>query len=206
MTLKKLLKLLAVLTLKTLTIMTTKFTHTFNAQSYIESVAYSRANKAFKRSGQQRADYVYKTYTKSGLKLWAYLIRRLPWYEAEKWFRLWYGKEEVFGTPKDASNEASKPCTKPGPECWAKYTIDEYKSILKKVDDSVNGNKSESKRETQLKTAVNNAKIFLSVKPDLYDKNRHGKWISESEFNSMLEKMKEIVARYAAVSTTLNAA
>lgn len=182
--------------------MTPDFHHRFDAQSYIESIAYSRANKAFKRSGQTRADYVYKTYTKSGLKLWADLTAKMPWYEAEKWLRLWFGNEDTFDRPIQGVKKVSDSGLKPGPECWAKYTLSEYKSILKKVDDSLNGNKSESKREMQLKTAVNNAMVFISVKPDIYDVKRHGKWISESEFNSMLETLKEIVAQYAAVSST----
>lgn len=178
--------------------MTTNYTQ----EEFINSIAISKANEVLKSRSQSDADYVYDFYMKVGWRLWYDLRCTLPWKDAMVWLRKYFEETEV----KPRLNVAHKSVMVPGPECWAKYTIDEYKSILKKVDDSVNGNKSESKRETQLKTAVNNARIFLSVKPDIYDKDRHGKWISESEFNSMLEKMKEIVARYAAVSTTQIAA
>lgn len=194
------------MTLQTSTIMKTKFTHTFNAQSYIESVAYSKANKAYQRSGQKRADSVYKTYMGSGLKLWAYLTSKMPWYEAEKWLRLKFGNEDTFDRPIQAEKRVPNSGLKPGAECWAKSVIDDYKSIVKKIADFEHGTKSESNRQRILKNALNEAQIFLSVKPDIYDVGKHGKWISESEFNSMLEKMKETVAQYAAVPTTQIAA
>lgn len=189
------------MTLDSSRIMTNVSSHRFDARNYIESVAYSKAERSYRRSGQSRADFVFETYMKAGLKMWADLTKQTTWKEAEKWLRLWFGKENVFMAQTSHEN-AKATGLKPGPKCWAKYTVDEYKSILKKVDDSLNGSKSESNRKTQLKTAVNSAVTFLDVKPWIYEKERHGKWISESEFGSMLKTMKEIVAEYAAVSTT----
>lgn len=180
--------------------------HYFDAEKYIESVAYSRANRAYKRAGQSRADYVYETQKNIGMRLWFDLRHDLPWYEAEIWLRKQFGNEYEETAEKSVVKSGSDNGLKPGAECWAKYTIDEYKSILKKVADSVSGNKSENNAKRQLKTAVNNAELFVRVKPDFYDVKRHGEWISESEFNSMLETCKEIVAKYAAVSTLESAA
>lgn len=178
--------------------MTNVSSHRFDARNYIESVAYSKAERAYRRSGQSRADFVFETYMKAGLKMWADLTKQTTWKEAEKWLRLWFGKENVF-TAQTSHESAKANGLKLGPQCWAKYTVDEYKSILKKVDDSLNGNKSESKREMQLKTAVNNAATFLAVKPWIYEEKRHGEWISESEFKNMLETMKGIVGKYSTI-------
>lgn len=176
--------------------------HRFDAQSYIERMAYSKAEKTYINRGQIEADKVYGKYIKIGQRLWSDLCRSLPWYEAEKWLRLQLGNEDTFDRPIQEVKKVSDSELKPGPGCWAKSVIDDYKSIVKKVADFEHGTKSESNRQRILKNALNEAQIFLSVKPDIYDENRHGKWISESEFNSMLRTLKEIVAQYAAVSTS----
>lgn len=171
-------------------------------ESYINSVAISKANEVLKTRPQSDADYVYDFYMQFGWRLWNDLRRTLPWKDAMEWLRKYF--EETPAKPR--LNVAHKSVIVPGAECWAKYTVDEYNSILKKVDDSLSGNKSESKRKMQLKTAVNNAWIFVKVKPDIYDVNRHGEWISESKFSSMLKTMKEIISKYEVVPTTQIAA
>lgn len=169
----------------------------FNAQAYVESIAYSKAEQAFRRSGQERADYVYKTYMENGLSLWADLRQSLSWFEAELWLRKLYGNESDAAPCKSGAKSLTDSELVPGPECWAKYTLSDYKKILVRVRDSETGRKNEKKRARQLKNAVECARIFLSVKPGIYDAERHGEWISESEFKNMLETLKEIVARYA---------
>lgn len=180
--------------------------HYFDAQRYIEKIAYNKANKTFSRHGQNRADSVYNQTVKRGQRLWAHLTSSLPWYEAEKWLRFYLGNEDCFNRPVQDAKNISETELKPGPECWAKNAIDEFETILKKVDDSLNGSKSEDRRKRQLETAVNNAVNFLAVKPGIYDAKRHGEWISEKKFNSMLGTLKEIVSKYDMVPTTQRAA
>lgn len=186
--------------------MSANFKYTFNADSYVESVAYFKANKAFRSGGQSRADYIYNMMMNNGMTLWHDLTARMSWYEAEKWLRLEFGFEDTFDRPKPSANRVAKQDFKPGAECWADYTINEYKDILKKLSDSLHGNKSGSNAERQLKNAVNNAWLFVQVKPGIYNVERHGKWISESEFSSMLESCKEIISKYEVVSTIQTAA
>ena len=49
----------------------------FDVESYIENEAYNKANKAYKRYGQKRADFVYQTVTNYGWRLWNDLTRNL---------------------------------------------------------------------------------------------------------------------------------
>lgn len=41
----------------------------FNVESYIENVAYNKANKAYRRYGQKRADSVYQTVMNYGWEI-----------------------------------------------------------------------------------------------------------------------------------------
>lgn len=186
--------------------MTTNSRHYFDAEKYIESVAYSRANRAYKRAGQSRADYVYETQKNIGMRLWFDLRHDLPWYEAEIWLRKQFGNERGETAEKSAAKPIVKSELRPGPEMYAKSVIDDYKNIVKKVADYEHGNKSENNRKRILKNALNEAQLFLSVEPDFYRAERHGKWLSQSEFNSMLQSCKEIIAKYAVVSTLETAA
>lgn len=186
-----------------------------SAKNFIETMALRRADSVFRTRGQQDADYVYDFYLKNGWKLWNYLTRNLPpyshatkgmWNDAEKWLRKYFINECDKTVTDTSPVPRMKSVVIPGPECWANYTICEYNSILEKIDDSLHGNKSESNAERQLKNAVNNAWLFVQVKPGIYNVERHGEYLSETEFNSMLNRCKAIVAKYAAVSTLQTAA
>lgn len=185
--------------------MKTKFTHTFNAEKYIESVAYSKADSAYKRSGQKRADFVYDFYMRKGLNLWSDLCAEMPWFEAEKWLRLWFGNEDTFDRPNPTTNDVAKDRAFVGPKAYANSLKDSINSIKNHIE-KASRKASESNRNSELKKALNEAELFLSVSPDFYRVERHGKWLSETEYNSMLEYCKEIVAEFAAVSTLETAA
>lgn len=178
----------------------------FDVERYVESVARFRAGKALRRHGQSRADYVYQKYIEIGLNLWQDLRQTLPEVDAAIWFPKLFGNQPKFSPAKTSENLISETGLKPGAECYAKSVIDEYKSILKKVADFEHGTKSESNRKRVLKNAVNEAMNFVKVEPSIYRAERHGSWLSKSTFDSMLRKCKEIIAKYAAVSTMVCAA
>lgn len=178
----------------------------FDVKSYIENVAYNKANKVYKRHGQKRADYVYQTCMDYGWRLWDDLTRSLYDYQAEFWFRKQFGNEDLNDPSETSCIPAPKASAKTGPECWAKNALHEYSEIIEKVNDSLHGNKGENNAKRQLQNAVSKALDFIDIKPDFYDVERHGKWISKSEFNSMLRNLEEMVAKYAAVSTPVYAA
>lgn len=158
--------------------------------------------KAYKHLGYVLAEDSTKEFVRNLEKEWTALISKTSHENAVRSM----AKRHGYKVPENRTENGNKKDPEFGPECWAKYTVDEYENILKKVSDSLHGNKSESNAKRQLKTAVDKAWLFVRVKPGIYDVEKHGEWISESEFNSMLNKCKEIVAKYAAVSTTQKAA
>lgn len=161
----------------------------FNASGYIENVARNKAREA----SQNRADYVYKKYMEIGSKLWDDLSRKLPWYEAEIWLRKQFGNED-FNKPSKASCNKAKNSLKPGAELYAYSVKDGFKNILQKYEDFTHGNKSEKNKEIIRKNVAGMCRIFLAVKPMIYDEKRHGKYLPKSEFNSMLGKCSEIIS------------
>lgn len=168
----------------------------FNVRSYIENVAYNKANKAYKRSGQKRADYVYQTYMENGWRLWGDLTRSLPWYEAEIWMRKQFGNEAMNEPTETSCKPAPKACLKPGPQMWINSVKDDYKVILKKLNDFMHGLKSEKNKGIIVKSMVDMCHTFVAVEPDFYDEKRHGKYLPKSEFNSMVNKCNEIISQF----------
>lgn len=179
--------------------------HTFNAKNYIENVAYKRADSAYRRSGQKRADFVYDFNMRKGLNLWADLCAEMPWYEAEKWLRLWFGNEDTFDRPDPSSNQVAKDREFVGPKAYTNSLKDKINSIKNHIE-KASRKETESNRNSELKKALNEADLFMSVSPTFYRVERHGRWLSETEFNSMMQYCKEIVARYTAVSAISYAA
>lgn len=179
--------------------------HTFNARNYIENVAYKRADSAYRRSGQKRADFVYDFYMRKGLNLWADLCAEMPWYEAEKWLRLWFGNEDTFDRPDPSPSQVAKDRDFVGPKAYTNSLKDKINSIKNHIE-KASRKETENNRKSELKKALNEADLFMSVSPTFYRVKRHGEWLSESEFNSMMQYCKEIVARYAAVSAISYAA
>jgi hypothetical protein len=168
----------------------------FDVASYIENVAYNKANKAYKRYGQKRADSVYQTVTNYGWRLWNDLTRSLNGFQAEYWFRKQFGNE-VLNEPSETScNQTRKACLKPGPEMWANSVKDDFKTILKKLNDFTKGTKSEKNKGFIVKSLVDMCNIFVAVEPDFYNEERHGKYLPKSEFNSMLQKCGEIISQF----------
>ena len=168
----------------------------FNVASYIEKVAYNKANKAYKRYGQKRADSVYQTVTNYGWRLWDDLTRNLNDFDAEIWFRKQFGNEVLNDTKETSCNQARKACLKPGPQMWANSVKDDFRIILKKLNDFTHGKKSEKNKGFIVKSLVDMCNIFIAVEPDFYDENRHGKYLPKSEFNSMLQKCGEIISMF----------
>lgn len=168
----------------------------FNVKRYIENVAYNKANKAYKKHGQKRADYVYQTYMRIGWRLWDDLTRSLPWYEAEFWFRKQFGNEDLNKSSETSCNKTPKPCLKLGPQMWVNSVKDDYKVILKKLNDFMHGLKSEKNKGIIVKSMVDMCYTFVAVKPGFYDEKRHGKYLPKSEFNSMLQKCNEIISQF----------
>ena len=168
----------------------------FNVASYIENVAYNKANKAYKRHGQKRADSVYKTVTNYGWRLWDDLTRNLNDFQAECWFRKQFGNEVLNDTTETSCNQAHKACLKPGPQMWANSVKDDFKTILKKLNDFTKGTKSEKNKSFIVKSMVDMCNIFVAVEPDFYDEERHGKYLPKAEFNSMLKKCGEIISQF----------
>ena len=168
----------------------------FNVESYIENVAYNRANRAYKRHGQKRADYVYQTYMNIGWRLWDDLTHDLPWYEAEIWFRKQFGNENLIEPSETSCDHAPKPCLKPGPQMWCNSVKDDYKVILKKLHDFLHGTKIEKNKGIIVKSMVDMCYLFTHVTPGFYNEERHGKFLPKSEFNSMLKKCNEIISQF----------
>lgn len=168
----------------------------FDVKRYIESVAYKKANKAYKRSGQKRADFVYNTYMRIGWRLWDDLTHDLPWYEAEIWMRKQFGNETMNEPTETSCNQAPKACLKPGPQMWVNSVKDDYKVILKKLNDFLHGLKSEKNKGIIVKSMVDMCHTFVAVEPGFYNEERHGKFLPKSEFNSMLQKCNEIISQF----------
>jgi hypothetical protein len=168
----------------------------FDVKRYIENIAYNKANVAYKRSGQKRADYVYNTCINHGWRLWDDLTRDLPWYEAEIWFRKQFGNE-VLNEPSEMSCiSVAKPCLKPGPQMWVNSVREDYKVILKKLNDFLHGTKIEKNKGIIVKSMVDMCHTFVAVEPTFYREERHGKYLPKSEFNSMLQKCNEIISQF----------
>lgn len=165
----------------------------FNVKSYIENVAY---NKAYKRHGQKRADFVYNTYMEIGWRLWDDLTHDLPWYEAEIWMRKQFGNEIMNEPTETSCKPAPKACLKPGPQMWVNSVKEDYKVILKKLNDFLHGLKSEKNKGIIVKSMVDMCHTFVAVEPGFYDEERHGKYLPKSEFNSMLQKCNEIISQF----------
>lgn len=168
----------------------------FNVKSYIESVAYNKANEAYKRHGQKRADFVYNTYMRVGWKLWDDLTHDLPWYEAEIWMRKQFGNEDLNNPSETNCVPVAKPCLKPGPQMWVNSVKDDYKVILKKLNDFLHGLKSEKNKGIIVKSMVDMCHTFVAVEPGFYDEERHGKFLSKSEFDYMINQCKNIISQF----------
>ena len=168
----------------------------FDVASYIENVAYNKANKTYKRYGQKRADSVYQTVTNYGWRLWDGLTLSLNDFEAEIWFRKQFGNE-VLNEPLEAGcNQAHEACLKPGPQMWVNSVRDDFRIILKKLHDFTKGKKSEKNKGFIVKSMVDMCNIFIAVEPDFYEEERHGKYLPKAEFNSMLQKCGEIISQF----------
>ena len=168
----------------------------FDVASYIENVAYNKANKAYKRHGQKRADSVYQTVTNYGWRLWNDLTRNLNDFDAEIWFRKQFGNEVLNDTKETNFNQTHKACLKFGPEMWANSVKDDFRIILKKLNDFTHGKKSEKNKSFIVKSMVDMCNIFVAVEPGFYDEKRHGKYMPKAEFDSMLQKCGEIVSQF----------
>lgn len=168
----------------------------FNVESYIENVAYNKANKAYKRHGQTRADFVYQTVTNYGWRLWDDLTHNLNGFDAEIWFRKQFGNEVLNEPTETSCNQVHKACLKPGPQMWANSVKDDFRIILKKLHDFTHGKKSEKNKGFIVKSMVDMCNIFVAVEPGFYDEERHGKYLPKSEFNSMLQKCGEIISQF----------
>jgi len=168
----------------------------FDVASYIENVAYNKANKAYKRHGQKRADSVYQTVTDYGWRLWNDLTLNLNDFDAEIWFRKQFGNEVLNDTTETSCNKARKACLKFGPEMWANSVKDDFKTILKKLNDFTHGKKSEKNKGFIVKSMVDMCNIFVAVEPGFYNEKRHGKYLPKTEFNSMLQKCGEIISQF----------
>ena len=155
----------------------------FDVESYIENVAYNKADKAYKRYGQKRADFVYQTVTNYGWRLWNDLTRNL-------------GNEVLNDTTETSCNQVHEACLKPGPQMWANSVKDDFKTILKKLNDFTKGTKSEKNKGFIVKSMVDMCNIFVAVEPGFYNEERHGKYLPKAEFNSMLQKCGEIVSQF----------
>lgn len=168
----------------------------FNVKRYIENVAYNKSNKAYKRHGQKRADFVYQTYMEIGWRLWDDLTHDLPWYEAEFWMRKRFGNEDLNEPSETSCVPVSKPCLKPGPQMWVNSVKDDYKNILKKLNDFLHGLKSEKNKGIIVKSMMDMCYTFVAVEPDFYDEKRHGKYLPKLEFDSMMKKCNEIITQF----------
>lgn len=168
----------------------------FNVASYIENVAYNKANKAYKRYGQKRADSVYQMVTNYGWRLWDDLTRNLNDFQAEYWFRKQFGNEVLNDTTETSCEKVHEACLKPGPQMWANSIKDDFKTILKKLNDFTHGKKSEKNKGFIVKSMVDMCNIFVAVEPGFYDENRHGKYMPKSEFDYMLQKCGEIISQF----------
>ena len=168
----------------------------FDVKRYIENVAYNKANRAYKRHGQKRADLVYNTYMRIGWNLWDDLTHDLPWYEAEIWMRKQFGNEDLNKSSETSCISVAKPILKLGPQMWANSVKEDYKVILKKLNDFLHGTKIEKNKGIIVKSMVDMCHTFVAVEPGFYSEERHGKYLPKSEFNSMVEQCKNIISQF----------
>lgn len=168
----------------------------FNVGSYIENVAYNKADKAYKRHGQKRADFVYQTVKNYGWRLWDDLTNSLNGNQAEYWFRKQFGNEGLNEPLEAGCNQAHEACLKPGPQMWANSVKDDFKTILKKLNDFTHGKKSEKNKGFIVKSMVDMCNMFVAVEPGFYNEERHGKYLPKAEFNSMLQRCGEIISQF----------
>ena len=79
---------------------------------------------------------------------------------------------------------------------WVNSVKEDYKVILKKLNDFMHGLKSEKNKGIIVKSMVDMCYTFVAVEPDFYDEERHGKYLPKSEFNSMVNKCNEIISQF----------
>lgn len=177
----------------------------FDVKRYIENVAYNKANKAYKRHGQKRADYVYQMCMDYGWRLWDEFSRLRFWDEihhkwnyslAEFWFRKQFGNEDLNEPSETSYDQTPKACLKPGPQMWVNSVKDDYKTILKKLDDFLHGLKSEKNKGIIVKSMVYMCHTFVAVEPGFYNEERHGKFLPKPEFDSMVNRCNEIISQF----------
>lgn len=154
---------------------------------------------AYKNVGYFAAETAARSYRKELRKEWSYLADRMPDETALKTMAERHG----YSLPETRAERPLGGGLKPGPECWAKNAINDFENIRGKVRDSLHGDKSETNRKKQLEKAVRSAASFVAIKPCFYDVKRHGKWISETMFEYMVNYCRETVRRYAAVSAAV---
>ena len=168
----------------------------FDVKRYIENIAYNKANVAYKRSSQKRADYVYNTCSNHGWRLWDDLTRSLGVFQAEFWMRKQFGNEDLNEPSETSCDQAPKPCLKPGPQMWVNSVKDDFRVILDKLNDLLYSKKEPQNKAKIVPTMIDLCYQFVSVEPTFYREERHGKYLPKNEFDSMLKKCNEIISQF----------
>lgn len=179
----------------------TKSRNDWNPEPYIDFVANSRSEL----TTQNRRRMVYKTVRKSMFGCyWEMHRNSVSDIDVYMWLRLWFENVDEFDRISNA-NLAVNESDFRGPKAYAKSLRDEIKSIKNHIESAAR-KETENNRNRELKKAHDEAVLFMNVSKDFYRVERHGEFLSQSEYNSMVQFCKEIVAKYAAVSTLYSAA
>lgn len=181
--------------------MTTNSRNDWNPEPYIDFVANSRAEM----TTQNRRRMVYKTVRKSMFGCyWEMHRNSVSDIDVYMWLRLWFENVDEFHRINNEDLRCDS-VVKCGSKLFAHSIIDDFKSIQNHIESAWRKD-TKNNRKRMLKNALNEAEIFIAVKPDFYDEGRHGEYLSKSEFDSMLVRCKEIIAKYAVVSALETAA
>lgn len=177
----------------------------WDPKPYIKFVSDSRSEEAAINCGEKRGEMIRKSLYKSMFGTYLEMKHnKVDDLDIYLWLRLWYENIDEFDRYSNIDLQTDSNDYL-GAKAYAKAIRNDFESVKKHLE-SARRKATESNRKSELKKAVDNAELFIAVKPDFYSVERHGKWLGKSEFDSMMNYCKEIVAQYAAVSTTLNAA
>lgn len=163
-------------------------------QKFVAGYVIQVARDATKNLRPERRGIVYQDRVKSGLKLWSDLSRTLAPKEAFIWLQRRMGNGMTI-RPEKRAEITRKNGLEFGPETWAKSTRFAYRDLLAKLSE-LSGGKSAGNKAKIRANLVAKAAEFAAVKPALYSEERHGKYITRMELDSMLSKCDEIIAQF----------
>lgn len=152
----------------------------YNTKEIINRIACKKADESWRIDhDKSRADKLYFS-TKNYLwKQARFMASSSDMRTATDFIVNWYSKELGIPEPKPATKPARKPVLEPGPEMFVVSVRDDLRILKDKVKKYLSGKISR-------KAVADAAYIMLGVCPEFYKEERHGKFMSKSEFDSIM--------------------